>query len=147
VKFPVWIISFFAVTILLSACSTAGAESAEGLSIRDPWARPGPAGGTSAIYFSIENDSEADTLLGASASVAGAVELHRSMMSDDGTMSMEHQHSISIPQGETVNFEPGGLHVMLIDLTDGLDVGESFPLTLTFEKAGDVTVMVPVREP
>lgn len=142
-----WIFSLFAVVILLAACSTAGAESPEGLSIREPWARPGPPGGTSAIYFSIENGSEADTLLEASADVAVAVELHRSTMSDDGTMSMEHQHAVPIPQSEVVNFEPGGLHVMLIDLTGGLDVGDSFPLTLTFEKAGDITVMVPVREP
>ena len=47
---------------------------------------------------------------------------------------------LAIPAGESVVLEPGGYHIMLIGLTGDLNAGESFTLTLTFEKAGEVTV-------
>lgn len=133
--------------ILLTACSQAGASSGQGLAIRDAWARPGAAGANSAIYFTIENGGAADTLLEAASTVAAVNELHMSMMNSEGVMSMHHQENVPISAGETVEFAPGGLHVMLIDLADGLEPGDQFDLTLTFENAGEMNVPVTVREP
>ncbi len=133
--------------ILLTACSQAGASSGQELTIREAWARPGAAGATSAVYFIIENGGETDTLLSAASGVAAANELHVSMMTGEGAMTMHHLENVPVPAGENVEFAPGGLHVMLIDLTEGLAPGDQFDLTLTFENAGEMTVPVTVREP
>ncbi|GAB4503487.1 MAG: hypothetical protein Fur0043_04790 [Anaerolineales bacterium] len=60
-------------------------------------------------------------------------------------MQMAHQMNVPLPTGETV-FEPGGLHVMLIGLKSDLQAGETFTVTLTFEKAGKRTLTVTVKD-
>ena len=70
-----------------------------------------------------------------------------SKMKDDGTMTMQQQESVPIPANDSVEFKPGGLHVMLINLIDGLKPGDTFDLTLNFQNAGETTVEVTVREP
>ena len=61
-------------------------------------------------------------------------------------MSMRHISAVVLPAGETVTFEPGGLHVMLVDLAGPLESGSSFDLTLTFATAAPETVTVDVRD-
>jgi hypothetical protein len=61
-------------------------------------------------------------------------------------MTMKPVESIELPANTEVVLKPGGLHIMLIDLVEPLKVGSSFELTLRFEKAGTMTVSVPVRE-
>jgi hypothetical protein len=63
-----------------------------------------------------------------------------------GMMTMKPVESIELPANTEVVLKPGGLHIMLIDLVEPLKVGSSFELTLRFEKAGTMTVSVPVRE-
>ncbi len=63
-----------------------------------------------------------------------------------GEMTMQPVESIALPAGEPVALEPGGYHVMLLDLVSPLEVGETFDLTLTFETGGEQTVSVEVRE-
>ena len=118
------------------------------LTVRDVWARPGIAGGNSAIYFIIDNrQGQADTLLSASSDAAGVVELHISKMDEEGNMTMEHQENVPIPSGEEVVFKPGGLHVMLMNLSDDLQPDEKITATLTFQNAGSVEVEATIREP
>ncbi|MFO7623512.1 MAG: copper chaperone PCu(A)C [Anaerolineales bacterium] len=137
------IIALLTISLLLSGCRTEGA----GITISNAWARPGFEGGNSAVYFVIENSGvQDDSLHRAEATVAASVELHESMMDSSGTMSMHEQHSISVPAKDQIAFQPGGLHVMLIDLTQDLNVGDRFNLTLTFEGAGQVPVDVEVRQ-
>ncbi|MEO1060945.1 MAG: copper chaperone PCu(A)C [Actinomycetota bacterium] len=66
----------------------------------------------------------------------------------DGEMAMTMQEvsSINLPAGETVSLEPGGLHVMMLDLPDPLEAGEEFDLTLTLEDGEEVVVGVEVRD-
>jgi len=60
-------------------------------------------------------------------------------------MSMHHQMSVNIPAGEQVVFEPGGYHVMLINLQRDLIDGETISLNLKFKNAGEIRLEVPVR--
>lgn len=115
--------------LVLAACGAAGSGQFQ---VRDAWARPGLAGGNSAVFFVIENPGQADSLLSASGEVAEAVELHMTMM-QDGNMQMMHQMNVPVPTGETV-FAPGGLHVMLIGLKNDLKVGDTFSVTLHSRK-------------
>lgn len=128
-------------SLLLVGCAGSGGE----LKVEDAWARPGIPGGNSAAYFVIQNGGAADVLLSASGNVASAVELHISKM-QDGTMMMEQQEKVDVPANSAVEFKPGGLHVMLISLPKELKAGDSFPLTLRFQNAGEIQINVPVKE-
>jgi copper(I)-binding protein len=127
---------------VLAACGAAGSGEFQ---VTEVWARPGLAGGNSAIFFKIENPGTTDLLLSASSDVADAVELHKTVM-QDGTMQMVHQMNVPVPTGETV-FKPGDLHVMLIGLRNDLKAGDTFSVTLNFQTAGGKTLNVTVREP
>src|SRR5512132_4333375 len=77
---------------------------------------------------------------------APRAELHAHTSYGD-VMRMRQVSLIDVPAGESVDLQPGGLHIMLIDLKEPLKQGETFPLTLTFAKAGTMTVQVPVKSP
>lgn len=139
---------FYLFACLLAVVLAACGAGPGGLAVENTWARPGEAGGTSAIYFSLNNPTDQeDVLLRAESEAAEHVELHRSMESAEGTMSMHPQHEVPVPPRTRVEFEPGGLHVMLINLQEDLDPEDELSLTLVFEEAGEVTLSVPVREP
>ena len=77
---------------------------------------------------------------------AASVELH-SMTMDGDVMKMRQVDAIDLPAGQTVELKPGGYHLMLIGLKAPLKAGDKFPLTLKFEKAGEVIVTVKVEKP
>ena len=133
---------FVLLALVLAACGASGSGE---LGVNDVWARPGLAEGNSAVFFVIDNPGAEDFLLSASSDVAGAVELHKTIM-EDGNMKMVHQMNVPVPTGETV-FKPGDLHVMLIGLKNDLKPGDTFTVTLNFENAGEKTLDVVVKEP
>lgn len=91
----------------------------------------------SAVYMQIENpNEEALYLVGAAADVAEAVEIHEVKMEND-VMQMSPIEQLEIPAGEAVTLQPGGYHVMLIGLRQSLEVGDAFPVTLTFDTGDD----------
>lgn len=117
------------------------------IDIENPWARAsaGPAK-AGAAFMEIKNDSvTADRVTGASADVSEAVELHTHIRDGD-VMRMREVEFIDVPANGATELKPGGLHVMFMGLKAPLKEGESFPLTLTFENAGDVTVEVNVMK-
>ncbi len=106
----------------------------------------GMSGPTGVVYLSIENSGDApDTLTGASSEVSEFTEIHESAMSD-GVMQMRPVTDLKIGGGETIDFEPGGYHIMLIGLTEDLKIGDEFEVTLEFEESGSISVMSEVRE-
>ena len=116
------------------------------LTVDHPWARAtagqAPNG---AAYMTLTNDgTTADYLVGAASDVAARVELHQHLM-NDGVMQMRQVKAIQVSPGDPTVMEPGGLHVMLIGLKAPLKEGESFPLTLTFKEAGEITVTINVE--
>jgi copper(I)-binding protein len=110
-----------------------------------PTASPVAMTGTAAVYMTIANGgAEGDRLLGGTTDAAQAVEIH-DMADADGMMQMRLlPEGLEIPGGSQVVLEPGGLHVMLFGLTRELPNGETYALTLEFERAGEVTLEVPV---
>lgn len=124
----------------------AGAALAN-IEVREPYARSsGPAAKAGAAFMMIENTGDsADRLIGASADIAKRVELHTHVADANGVMKMrEVEGGIELPAGAMVALKRGGLHVMFMGLTGPMVQGESFPLTLTFEQAGEVVIEVPV---
>jgi periplasmic copper chaperone A len=107
----------------------------------------GMGGSTSAAYMLIRNNGkEPDRLLKVDTPAAQSAEIHESKETD-GVMSMRPLESVEVPAGGSVEFKPGGLHVMLVGLTRDLKAGEKVNLVLSFEKAGEVQVEADVRSP
>ena len=127
--------------LVLSACN-----AAPGIEVSHPWARPAIQGNNAAIYFLLQNHSaSADEMTGVTSDVAEAVEMHESRMEGD-VMQMQQMLSVPIKGKASVEFAPGGLHIMLIDLKQELKVGDEFQVTLQFRDHDDITLSVPVQE-
>ena len=85
-----------------------------------------------------------DKLISVSSPKSGRIELHEMAMKGDVMEMRAIEGGIAIAAGATVELAPGGLHVMLFDVTETFKDGDMIPVTLTFEKAGIVELMVPV---
>jgi periplasmic copper chaperone A len=103
-----------------------------------------PAAKAGAVYFTIRNESAtADKLVSVATDAAQSAMLHENV-EENGVVSMRHLMELPIPAKETVTLSPTKLHVMLMGLKAPLKKGEHLSVTLTFEKAGEVKVDVPV---
>ena len=147
-------LSLIIIAILALSLAACGADdtpeplaTAGDILIEDGWARP-PAmpGGNAAAYFTLRNTGDTADRLIAAASALGPTEIHQSIMSDDGVMSMQPVEGVDVPAGATVELLPGGLHLMFIGVADPPAPGDTVTLTLTFQNAGEITIDVPVRE-
>jgi copper(I)-binding protein len=153
----------------------ASGDGAGRVAVSEAWARSSPPGVTDgAAYMTIESEAD-DVLIGAAvaAGVAATAEFHETVVGEpsmdetttgetaaddmaghdmaptDGTggaMTMQHVSTVDLPAGEPVAFEPGGRHVMLLDLVTPLVAGSSFELTLTFVDAAPETITVGIRD-
>jgi copper(I)-binding protein len=98
-------------------------------------------------YLVITNPGpEADALLGATSPVSMRVELHETSMDSSGMVGMHPIERLEIPAGGTVRLEPGGYHLMFMDVGDMIKAGGTVELSLRFERAGMVVVQAEVRE-
>lgn len=123
--------------------------SKDGIFVAHPWARPSMAAHVpAAVYLEIHNRGAADDrLVGVKTGRAKNAEIHISQTGGDGVMRMRPvKEGVAAPAGEAVSMETGAYHIMLIGLAGKLEDGESFPLVLTFENAGDIEVAVKVED-
>jgi len=136
-------------------CSSNGGTAE--VAITDAWARPSSAmASAGAAYMTIQNNGTAtDALVGAGSPAATTVEVHETVVmgspapgasGDGGMMGMQPVERLEIPAGGSVQLKPGSYHIMLIGLKQDLKAGDTIEITLTFEKAGELSVSVPVKE-
>jgi copper(I)-binding protein len=134
----------FAFTAILAVTTAALAQTNQ-LEVSNAWARATPAKAENgAAYVTILSPTP-DRLLSASSPVAKKAELHTMEMAGM-VMKMRPSGGLDIPAGQPVALKPGGEHIMLIGLQQPLHEGQSFTLTLNFEKAGVRTVSVAVEK-
>jgi len=131
-----------ALVLLLAALPAVAA----GLAVTDAWSRSTPpVAKVGVVYFTLKNDTnKSDRLLKLSTSVAEKVEVHRTEVLD-GIARMREVAVLHVDAGQTLEFRPGGLHVMLTGLRKPLVAGTSYDLDLLFEVAGPRKVKVTVR--
>ncbi len=104
--------------------------------------------GPGVVYLSIVNQSDrSDRLLSVHSSVCAVAEMHKTTMDGNRMRMVSVEGGVEIPAGETTEFAPGGLHIMLINLHHDLLAGERFELVLVFEEAGEIMVESEVRAP
>jgi len=132
-----------AAALALAATAASAHEFKVGsLEIDHPWARATPKGASvGGGYLKITNKgTEPDRLVGGSSPVAGKFEIHEMAM-DGGVMKMRPlPNGIEIKPGQTVEFKPGGFHIMMVGLKQPLEAGKTVKGTLVFEKAGTVDI-------
>lgn len=139
-------------TIALAACGEDPApvegapEAPEGISVSNARLMlPAVSGNPGAVYFDIENASEKDVMIRAAAvEGAGSTVLHQ-MGTWNLQPSMDEIFTVPLKAGETVNFEPGGLHVMANDLADTITAGGETEVTVTFVGGDKISFPAEVR--
>ncbi len=138
---------FFAL-MLIAVLGMASASFAEDysvgeLTVSNPWARAsaGKAKNGAAYLVIANRGQEVDRLLRIASPVAKKAEVHISTVKD-GIMMMRPVKAVEVSPGEPTVMKPGALHIMLMGLVAPLKKGDSFALTLTFEKAGSIEVRV-----
>lgn len=139
--------SFALVSLLTVSAARSEEVKAGELVISNGWSRATPGGAKiGSGYLTIVNKgTTGDKLLSGVSAVSGKVELHEMTM-NKGVMTMRPLgEGLPVGPGQTVQLTPGGLHLMLTDLKAPLKQGDKVPLTLQFEKAGSVNVMLDVQ--
>jgi len=129
--------------LALAACTSSGTATP---TVTDAWVRSNP-NGMGAAYFSITMPSD-DRLISAAVdpSIAARIEVHE-VIEDAGLMRMrEVDGGIALPAGESVEFRPGGYHLMLLDMPAMLEVGSTVTLTLRFATSAQLVIEAEVRE-
>lgn len=132
--------------VLALVAGACGGDDAS-LDVADAWSRPalGPNG---AVYLTIDG-GDADTALSGvsvSSDVAATAQLHQTVIRDDGLMGMTMIPEVEIPAGSTVMMVPGGVHVMLMELAQPLELGDTIDITLTFDDDTELAATAEVRE-
>jgi len=134
----------FFVTVPLPA-SLLAAPAVAAPQVTDAWVRlPAVAGRPAGGYFTAHGGSAADTLLSVTSPGAERIETH-TMVQDGATMKMRAEPRVALPAGGTLQFAPGGRHLMLFGLEAGLKPGDRLPLTFRFESGATVTVEAEAR--
>jgi copper(I)-binding protein len=132
---------------VLAPAPVAGHEYKKGeLRVGHPWTRATPpAAKVAAGYLTIRNSGkQPDRILGASTPAAERVELHIQIREGD-VLKMREVRNFEIPAGGRLTLRPGGSHLMLVGLKRPLVKGQTIPLTVRFERAGELHAEVEVQ--
>jgi copper(I)-binding protein len=139
------------VAILLVAFSgsrsIAQSPSENNVAVTNAWANATPHGSTIGVIYMtlVNNGGNADRLLAGTTPVAEKLEFH-SNINDNGVMRMRELTAIDVAPGAKVLLKPGSTHAMMVGLKQPLREGQSFLLTLEFERAGKIDVVVPIEK-
>lgn len=131
------IIASLALLVSASGCAS------EQLEISDSWVRSSDmssSGGMTGMFMEINNPTSSDITLIGGSSDAGMVEIHETVMADDGMQMQEINGGIEIPSGGTVVLQPGGLHVMIMNLNSDVLAGDEVTVDLEFDGHPNVSV-------
>jgi len=105
-----------------------------------------PSGPNAALYFTATSTGAPDRLVGATTTAAAAVQLHETTSGGDGTTGMRPIESLDLPPGGSLVLEPGGHHLMLIEV-DRLEVGDTVEVTVSWDTEGDMVIAAAVVDP
>ena len=154
-----WLAAAFASALLLAGCGTpaepassgaaaehsADAAHADPIALTDGWAKAGA--GMTGVFGIIENHGDADlTLTGVDSPAAATVELHETVTSGSAATMREVEGGFTVPAGGSFVLEPGGDHIMFMDMAEPLLAGDEVPLTLRFDDGSELEVTVLVKD-
>ncbi|GAA2220182.1 hypothetical protein GCM10010413_09010 [Promicromonospora sukumoe] len=144
-----------AAALALTGCAPAGASddaaaaapAGEGMSLTDGWVKAADSG-MSAAFGGLTNSGAQDvTVVSATTEASSMLELHETVENETGELIMrEIDGGFVVPAGDTLTLEPGGSHIMLMDLADPLEAGEEVTFTLTFSDDSTYEFTAPVKD-
>ena len=125
----------------LSACSGASNDPGGEIQVEDAWVKAAGEGQMTAAFAVITNHTGHDaTIVAASSPSSDTVQLHETVAGADGTMAMRQKEGgFAIPDGGTLTLEPGGNHIMLMNLPDAIAPGDDVTVTLSLADGTLVT--------
>lgn len=133
---------------LLAAMAFVSVAASAQTTVKDAWVRGTVAPQKATGAFMQITSAQGGKLVSAQSPVAGVTEVHEMAM-DGNVMKMRAVPALELPAGKAVELKPGGYHVMLMDLKQPLQDGESVPLTLVVEgkdgKRETLELKVPVK--
>ncbi|MCW9033940.1 MAG: copper chaperone PCu(A)C [Rhodospirillales bacterium] len=139
---------FTLAAVALIAAVSATPAFAGGIEVSDAWARASAKmAKAGAAFLTIKSTGGADRLIAAKAGVSKKVELHTHIKEGDIMKMRRIEGGIEVPAGGMAMLKPGGHHVMFMGLSAPFNEGTMFPLTLVFEKAGEIQTKVMVKKP
>jgi len=131
------------IILLLAAALPARAEPA--LDVQNPWIRHMTGDRPMAGYFVVSNKGGTDRrLVGASSAAFGAVHIHETVEAE-GTMSMRPVESVALPAGDSIEFRPGGHHLMLMQRQEDINVDDEVTIVLELADGGTRAVVFTVK--
>jgi len=146
------VIALFGAVLLVSTLVSSGAVASDmdhhhGVVVEQAWARATPGAAKSgAAYVTLSNHGdEVDRLIEVKSDLAARTEIHTHVMTDNVMKMMKVEGGVEIEPGSPTVFKPGGLHIMFMGLNQPFVEGETLPVTLVFEKAGEMTIDVTVQ--
>ena len=143
----IFLVLLLGILFILGCSSSSGPD----ISIENAWGRSLPRAATNgAFYMIIKNEGgDTDRLIAGESEACTIVELHESFETEEGAMGMRPVEggAIEVPAGGQAELKIGGLHIMCIDKLEEFEAGAVLPLTLRFEKSGQIYVDVEIREP
>ena len=136
--------------VIVSMLAACAAPAAPAIAVESDWGRVSPTiAGAGAFYLMIKNTgSGEDKLTGVKSPACGMAEVHETVKKADGTMGMNLvPEPVAIPANGQVEFKSGGMHVMCMMMkADQFKTGSKVDLVMTFEKSGEKTISVDIRD-
>jgi len=140
--------SLVVITALLVSSAWAQTYKVGSIEIDQSWTRATPSTAkTGGGFLTITNKGTTpDRLIAARSTASDKVEIHEMRMDGNIMRMRELEKGLEIPPGATVVLKPGSYHIMFMELKSPLTKGDKIPVTLVFEKAGSVDVVLQVQE-
>ncbi|HEX5808712.1 MAG TPA: copper chaperone PCu(A)C [Anaerolineales bacterium] len=141
------------IAFIITACAPASNDLASAIQVGNPWVRTvntteGMGGSTTALFMKLQNNTDTpDMLLEAESDIADMVQIHLSEIDANGVSSMHEVQGVEIPANGSVELKPGSYHIMVMGLKQMIKEGDTVTFSLTFQKAGTITVEAPVKAP
>jgi periplasmic copper chaperone A len=120
--------------------------SALGITTSDAWVKTAPSGMTAAFVTLTNSTGTAQVLVSASTPVATTVQLHETVEQGGQMVMQEKKDGITVPANAAVVLEPGGQHIMLMNVTTAIKAGDLVPFTLTFASGGTLTFSATAKD-
>jgi copper(I)-binding protein len=134
------------VLLLIAACGARNQQPEVAITVADAWVRPALVSGNTAAYMRITNHTDTPiTLTSITADFAGIVQIHQTVVENDMAHMQHLENGMRIGAGETLTLQPGGYHVMLMNVQQALNEGETVSLGLTFDNGETLTIEAEVR--
>jgi copper(I)-binding protein len=139
-------VTVIVVLLLIAACGARNQQPTAAITVDEAWIRPALASGNTAAYMSIANHTDTPiTLTSITADFAGIVQIHQTVVENDIAHMQHIENGMRIGAGETLNLQPGGYHVMMMNVQQALNEGDKVSLGLTFDNGETMTVEAEVR--